>query len=347
MAVRKRGDRWHYDVQVRGERYRGSIPEARNKAQAERAEAKIRLDLFEQRFGDGISKHFAEFVKETYEPWARSKRSYHTGESCHIRTLVAYFKNTSLSEISPMAVERFKRERLATITMRNGPRKPASVNRELACLSRICTMAVDNGMLQANPCSKVKRLREDNIRTRYLTEDEEQSLMATVETRFQWLRPIIVLALNTGMRQAEITGLAWQQIDWQRNLINVVKTKNGTDRTIPMNEVVKDMLLRMWREKSGDRVFTASSGTVCLTFRRLASVAGLSNFHFHDLRHSFATRLAPHTDAFTLAALLGHKTLAMTARYTHPTDEGKRRAIAILGRENVTIQFPAKQAHAG
>ena len=75
------------------------------------------------------------------------------------------------------------------------------------------------------------------------------------------------------------------------------------------------------------------------------------NFHFHNLRHTLATRLAPHTDAFTLAALLEHKILAMTARYTHPTDEGKRRAIGALSSKiaqgNVTIQFPAQAAQAG
>ena len=92
MSVKKRKNRWHYDFQVRGVRHRGSIPEARNKAQAERAEVRIKLELFEQRFGDGISKNFAEFVAEVYEPWAKAKRSYRTAECFHIRQLMAYFK---------------------------------------------------------------------------------------------------------------------------------------------------------------------------------------------------------------------------------------------------------------
>jgi integrase len=350
MAVRKRKNRWHYDFQVRGQRYRGSIPEARNKAQAERAETTIKHELFERRFGDGISKNFAEFVWEVYEPWARAKRSYES-EMAFIKALVAHFKSFALADISPMTIERFKRERLATpIRAGNKPRKPASVNREMACLSRVCSMAVDNGLLQSNPCSKVKRLRENNMRTRYLTGAEEEQLMAAITEQYERLRPLIILALNTGMRQGEIVSLTWSQIDWQRNLVAVTNTKNGIDRTIPMNETVKDLLIGLWRDHTTPRIFDVKPGAVSMSFHRLAARAGLTDCTFHDLRHCFATRLASHTDAFTLAALLGHKTLAMTARYTHPTDDSKRQAIVALskaGQENVTIEFPARAGKAG
>lgn len=357
MAVKKRGNRWHYDFQVRGVRHRGSIPEARNKAQAQRAEAQIKLALFEQKFGDGISKQFAEFVTEEYEPWAKSKRSYRTAERFHIQQLVAYFKTSSLADISPMAVERFKRARLASPVIGDKPRKPSSVNRELACLSRILAMAVDNGLLARNPCSKVKRLREDNMRTRYLTVSEETQLMDAITHRYERLRPLIILALNTGMRQGEILSLAWPQIDWERNLIIVVNTKNNHDRTIPMNEPVKELLVKLWREsdKASEQLFKEYGKAITLTFTRLAHRSGLMGFRFHDLRHTFATRLAEAgTDAFTLAALLGHRTIAMTARYTHPTDDGKRRAIAALsryneksGHKNVTIDMATRTSKAG
>jgi integrase len=91
-----------------------------------------------------------------------------------------------------------------------------------------------------------------------------------------------------------------------------------------------------------------------MRFSRLARRAKIVDFHFHDLRHTFATRLAPFTDAFTLAALLGHKTLAMTARYTHPTNDSKRRAIAGLssqaqksGHKNATIDISTRTSKAG
>jgi hypothetical protein len=92
MAVRKSHNRWHYGFQVLGVRHRGSIPEARNRAQAERAEAQIKLALFEQKFGDGISKNFAEFVAAVYVPWAEGKRGYQQSEKKHLSAVVDFFK---------------------------------------------------------------------------------------------------------------------------------------------------------------------------------------------------------------------------------------------------------------
>ncbi|MGA9769051.1 MAG: hypothetical protein WBV94_08425 [Blastocatellia bacterium] len=122
--VKKIGNRWWYDFQVRGVRYRRSIPEARNKAQAERAEARIRLEIFESKFGDGISMKLAEFVRREYEPFAKTKRNYRTSDKVHIATILAYFKEQSLSDISPMSVERFKRERLVVPARGIKPRNP-------------------------------------------------------------------------------------------------------------------------------------------------------------------------------------------------------------------------------
>jgi len=101
MAVRKTNGHWHYDIQVRGVRHRGSIPEALNKAQAERAGARIKLDIFEQKFGDGINQNLAEFVDEVYVPAAKTKRAY-VSEDCFIRVIVAFFGQRALKEVSPM-----------------------------------------------------------------------------------------------------------------------------------------------------------------------------------------------------------------------------------------------------
>jgi integrase len=117
-----------------------------------------------------------------------------------------------------------------------------------------------------------------------------------------------------------------------------------------MNNITKPLLLTLWRDRNGEPIFNERADLISRCFSRLVRKAHLVDFHFHDLRHTFATRLAPHTDAFTLAALLGHKSSAMTARYTHPTDEGKRKAVAVLnhlGQESVTIQFLAPAAQAG
>lgn len=322
---KKRGDviplqngRFAYDFQIRGVRYRGTLPEATNQAQAARAVTIIKNQIYEGKFGEGLKKPFVEFVEEVYRPAARLKRCYETFERHNIQTLVDFFKGYTLNEISPLLVEKFKRDRLNTPVIGKKPRKPASVNRHLAVLSGILRMACDNGLINRNPCSKVKRLREDNARTRYLVIEEEEALLAGLSGCYLRLKPIVIIALNSGMRLGEIVNLSWNQIEWERNRINVVNTKNALDRTIPMSQVVKDLLIQLWRNsnKSNPRVFpNEKSNAIGLSFRLLVKRVKLNDFRFHDLRHTFATRLAESgVDAFTIAALLGHKTLAMTQR---------------------------------
>lgn len=350
--VYQRGKRWWYDFSLNGQRYRAPLPEATNKVQAKRAITTIKNQIYEGKFGDGIKTLFKDFVKEVYEPVAKLKRSYNTFEKHHIKIVLAYFKDYELSEISPLLVEKFKRELLNKPVLGNKPRKPASVNRLLAVLSGILTMACDNGLITKNPCSKVKRLREDNARTRFLTIEEEETLMAGLKGPYLRLKPMVVIALNTGMRLGEIVNLTWNQIEWERNRINVINTKNALDRTIPMEPCVKDLLIQLWRDcdKTNQRVFAGQEAkAIGLSFRLLVRRVKLTDFHFHDLRHTFATRLAESgIDAFTIAALLGHKTLAMTQRYTHPSDDHKRKAIEVLGKYEKnrhklgTIEFPGK-----
>lgn len=133
------------------------------------------------------------------------------------------------------------------------------------------------------------------------------------------------------MRLTEITSLTWQRVDFQRGCIYVTNTKNGKDRTIPMNDQTRSVLLSL-RNTSGDadKVFTALP-IISMAFPKACRKAGIEDFHFHDLRHTFATRLADSgVDVVTIAALLGHSTIQMATRYTHPTDERNRRAIQAL-----------------
>ncbi len=344
--------RFGYDFQIRGQRYRASLPEATNQAQAKRAVIAIKNQIYEGKFGDGIKTPFAEFVKEVFEPVAKLKRSYHTFEKHNIKSLLVFFKDYALSEIRPLLVEKFKRDRLNTPVIGKKPRKPASVNRLLATLSGILSMACNNGLLIRNPCSKVKRLREDNARTRYLSIEEEETLTEGLKGPYIRLKPMVVIALNSGMRLSEIVNLSWHQVEWERNRINVINTKNSVDRTIPLTQIVKDLFIKLWRDsdKTNERVFpTQKASAISLSFRLLIRKLKLVDFHFHDLRHTFATRLAESgVDAFTIAALLGHKTLAMTQRYTHPSDDHKRKAVEVLSKyeqlcqKNVTIEFQGR-----
>lgn len=333
MSVRKRGDKWYYDFIVCHTRYRGVIPEARNKARAQKAKAKIRLDVYEGRYENGSLRSFTEFVEQVYMPDAQAnKRSFLSADAIHVKVILKQFGNWQLNEITPMLIERFKRERVATPVRGGRPRSAATVNRELQCLSKIFSTARDNGLVSENPCRRVKLLREDNKRTRYLTESEEEALMAVLTGKHAYLRPIVVIALQTAMRQGQIVNLRWQQADFQRDCIYVTNTKSGKDRVVPMNEISRQELLAL-RDNGLERVFDNTLPQVKKSFRLATAKAKIEDFRFHDLRHTAATRMADAgVDAFTIAAILGHASLQMASRYTHATDEGKRKAIGGLSK---------------
>jgi len=151
MGIKKRKDSYYYDFGVRGKRYRGAIPEARTKHQAELAEARIRDSVFDGTFGLTQSKtRFDDFAKRVYIPWTESSKRTSVDDSFHIKTLVGFFKDMPLSNISQIAIERFKKERVAS-TVRGGMfRKPASINRELAVLSRLLSLACEEEIGRAH-----------------------------------------------------------------------------------------------------------------------------------------------------------------------------------------------------
>lgn len=325
-----RRKRWHYEFRVRGVCYRGALPEARTKWQAEQAETQIRQQVYEGKFGGlAIVPRLKDFIDEIYLPWAKANKRSCRDDVWRSGVLIEYFGKQRRDEIAPFQIERFKHERRAGLTWRGTQRTPASVNRELEVLSRIYSIAIDNGMNIQNPCRKVRLLRMDNQRNRYLSEDEETRLMAIFEGRRAHLRSIVILALHTGMRRGEILSLRWNQIDFERSLILVQRTKTGRDRIIPMNSTVRETLAAIRQQAEGNQVFPIND--VKRSFAYACVKAKIADFRFHDLRHTAATRLADRgADAFQIAAILGHSSIQMTARYTHATSDGLRRAMESL-----------------
>ena len=135
MPVQKRGDRWHYAFCIRGVRYRGALPEARTKFQAEKAETKIRQEVYDGRYGRPTGEtSFEEFVQGVYKPWAReNKRSFENNEKyklpmiCESKSL----KGKTFAQISPLLLEKFKKERRESEMKDGRTRKPSTINREL------------------------------------------------------------------------------------------------------------------------------------------------------------------------------------------------------------------------
>ena len=168
------------------------------------------------------------------------------------------------------------------------------------------------------------------------------------------LREIITFALNTGMRQGEILSLRWPSVDLFRRALVVERSKNGEKRTVPLNEAVMELLKEKSRVRSltTDLVFHSGAhtaidlGNLRRAFGVAIKKARIEDFHFHDLRHTFATRLVQAgVDVYKVQRLLGHKTPTMTQRYAHHSTESLRDGVEVLDRVRLlsaTAQNPAQ-----
>ncbi|MDQ1258069.1 MAG: hypothetical protein QG656_2678 [Candidatus Hydrogenedentes bacterium] len=239
----------------------------------------------------------------------------------------------ALSDLTPAAISE-ARDKLAATPTKRGKRTPATINRYLAALSAcLKTAAQEWQWIPDNPMRQVRKGRESKGRVRCLSDDERARLLAACkEARTPYLYVIVVLALSTGARRSEITGLSWKQIDFERNLISLPVTKNGHGRGIPLAGLAKDLLLDMSKVRhiNTNLVFpgTAAPGQKPKPFdfttawENAVEKAGIKDFRFHDCRHCAATYLAESGATLSeLAATLGHRTLQMVARYQHLTSE--------------------------
>jgi len=223
-------------------------------------------------------------------------------------------------------MEKYKRRRQGQVSN-------ATVNREVACLKHIFTKAIEWKIVQKNPGKKVKLLRERNTRLRYLDEKEIRRLHGACA---EHLKPIVIVALNTGMRKEEILSLRWKDVDFRSRTISILDTKNGESSEIPMNDSVYRTLLAVRKNADSPWVFSKKNGerygNVRKAFEGARKRAGIVDFRFHDLRHTFASYLVmAGVDLRTVQELLGHKSFEMTLRYAHLSPEHKKRAADILG----------------
>jgi integrase len=329
MAVRKRGKRWMYDFMIRRVRYKGSIPEARTKQDALDVEAQVRRAVYEGRYGrQAANSSFESFVREVFIPYAKANRKRHEQDERIALMFVEYFKGKSFHEISPMQVERAKRDR------REG-HKASTVNLELSVLCRIFNLAVENGYTNQNPTTKVRRLRDEERRARYLTREEELPLRATLSEKYPHLLPLLDLALNTGMRLREMILLRASEVDFAKGAINLPaeRTKEKRRKVLPLNPAALEVLRALAAEADGDRLFGRGyeASYVERQWKAACQEAGVTDLHIHDLRHTFATRLAEAgITETTIMGLLGHSSLRMTTRYTHATPEAMALAVGSL-----------------
>ncbi len=236
----------------------------------------------------------------------------------------------TLAELTPAKIVE-AREKLKQIPVGKfvqKQRSAASVNRSLAALSAVLSIAAREWMwLEVSPMRKVSKLKEPRGRVRFLSDDERKSLLEACEKSSEpLLYPIVVVALSTGARRGELLGLRWADIDFKRQIMRLEETKNDERRSIaltgPAIGVVRD--LASVRKIDDDRVFPFTSGIKGLrrAWSKALIEAEITDFRFHDLRHTAASYLAMNGATLAeIAEVLGHKTLSMVKRYAHLTDQ--------------------------
>ena len=276
-----------------------------------------------------IKNHTFEELAIEYFKWCERQRSFKS-KRLFIKQLVDTFGHLQLRFINTRLIEQYQTDRT------NKGNKPATVNRLLATLKHCIPKGYQWEMLSDDTLKRVRQVRlleENNRRLRYLSKDECQELLSHCQGN---TRAIVITALNTGCRKGEILSLKWDNVDLKHGFILLDITKNGDRREIPINDTLRHTLQGLTRRLDIPYVFhDAITGKpyqdVKRSFNTALRKAGIKDFHFHDLRHTFASHLVmAGVDITTVSRLLGHKSLTMTLRYSHLAPEHLSNAVNVL-----------------
>ncbi len=252
--------------------------------------------------------------------------------------------DTLLPLIGAIPVEQLTGEKLEQVfaDMKRGGLSGSTVNRYRSLVSSIFSFALKSGRVRANPCARVKRYRENDSRVRYLRKDEEKALRAEIQRKYADREPELDLALYTGMRRGEQFTLKWEDVDLLAGILTV-HGKSGR-RHIVINSGAKKAIEELLANATARGSRPISSKYVCPNTKRDGQIdqrrwletalkaAGVKNFRWHDLRHTFASRLVmAGVDLRTVQELLGHKSILMTMRYAHLSPDHRAAAAEKIG----------------
>jgi integrase len=324
MGVYKKGRQWYIDYYLKGVRKRKKIGPSKQVADLALAQVQVKiakgeyLGIYEEK-----KRTFRQFAPEylAYSQANKALTSCRRDQGIIETRLIPCFGDRYLFQLTIAEVEHYKQERLQTV-------RPSTVNKELNCLKALLNKAVAWGYLHGNPLAGLKGLKEPPGRLRYLTPDEKDRLLAACATPL-YLRPIVELAIHTGMRRSELVSLRWGDIDPRRRTITLARTKNNERRVLPVNDTVATLLKGLPRHLDTDLVFPGVNGPmVTRAFERECRKAGPPDLRLHDLRHTFASYLAmAGYNLRTIQQLLGHRDLRMTSRYSHLSADHLQQAV--------------------
>lgn len=243
----------------------------------------------------------------------------------------------TLASVTPALIAEYRDKLLHQITPRRTQRSPATVNRYLSALSHLFTIAVKEwGWVDENALSKVSKLKEPRGRVRFLSDEERERLLkACRESDNPYLYIVVILCLSTGARKMEIMNLKWSEVDFNRSVITLHETKNNERRLLPLAGKANELLRShsKIRNLHSKLLFPSSDLKKPIDIRtsweNALKKAEITDFRFHDLRHSAASYLALNGASLAeIAEVLGHKTLQMVKRYAHLSEAHTAKIVA-------------------
>jgi len=324
MPIYRKPDRpnWWIDIRLpNGKRIRRSTG-TENRRQAQEYHDRIKAELWQQeKLDKEPERTFADAAIRVLQ-LSEGQKDYAT-KVLHIQYWREIFSGRTLCSLtSEEIINNLPTHRLRREGDKRKPAKlaPATKNRYLATMSRIMTVAEDVGWIVKRP--KLEKFKEKRVRVRWITRDEARSLLNNLTT--PWMRDVSAFALATGARMGEILNLEWRDVDLSKNIawVRADKAKSGRARPLPLNSDALN-ILNSRTGRDGKWVFTRDTGTHTTdinrrSFNLAAKKSGIKDFHFHDLRHTWASwHIQAGTPLFVLKEMGGWENLEMVKKYAH------------------------------
>lgn len=324
---------WYVWKRLKGRVIHEPIPEASTQRMAEEAERVLIQRAFNKRYGvQDNDTTFAKFADTTYRRYATQKNTNLKAKETDIDYLTAFFgKKKPISEITAQDCRDAQDQLLHTPTVRAGKRSPSSVNRTMSTLSKIFTLACEEGILERNPMQYVRRLAEPPPRQRLLTPEQKEAFWNEI-AKDKYMFRIVMLGVNLPLRRGQILAITREAVDLENRTLFVIKSKGRPPRAVPLNNAALRILSEMCGEVSTGPLITWR-GLPVTDFRsrweKLLVRAGINrgpegdrpptredNFHFHDLRTEFASELLRNNvNPEIVRRLFAHSSMQITQNY--------------------------------
>lgn len=367
IKEREKGERFfRFQFMEGGKRISGTfngkkgLPVAKSKQEARDHESELRIrvrtQLRDGTYGKEVDlEAFGAFFDRVFLPYAKEHKVSWQHDEFRGKVLKEFFAGKTFAEITPMLLAQYINQRLKSSSKRKSLFDPTTIYKEVALASSVFNMAMREGVANVNPCQSIptairKKLPARNKRDRFLSDEEETKLFAQFAGRRSHLAPIVRFVLETGLRRGEFCRLEMdhvnlstesrfftvrgKRIEVKPDELMVERGKNGKPRTVPMTDEARRIAVLQADDATTKKFLFTSRRTGGMisefktAFTSAVRDAGVEDFRFHDLRHTFATRLnAAGADPYVIRDLLGHSTTTMTSDYTHTSFERRRQAI--------------------